>query len=132
MSRDKKDLHSELVSAYEAGCAKYKELYPNAVQPFITCTHRTNEEQNSLYAKGRTEPGKIVTNAKAGESPHNFLPAMAFDIAFIGLDRKLSWDRKHFKNFADCIKSDSIEWGGNWRFTDPPHFELKAWKQLKK
>ena len=131
MSRDKKELHSELVNAYESACTEYKRLYPDAPQPFITCTNRTDEEQNKLYAIGRTQPGKIVTNAQAGQSPHNFMPSLAFDIAFITLDKKLSWDSKHFKNFAGCIKSDTVEWGGSWKFSDPPHFELKAWKTIK-
>ena len=132
MSRDKSELHSELVTACELACTEYKRLYPDAPQPFITCTNRTNEEQNKLYAIGRTQPGKIVTNAQAGQSPHNFMPSMAFDIGFITLDKKLSWDLKHFRNFAGCIKTDTIDWGGAWKFSDPPHFELKAWKQLKK
>src|SRR5881397_2564020 len=33
---------------------------------------RTYDEQNDLYAQGRTEPGKIVTNARGGYSNHNF------------------------------------------------------------
>lgn len=133
MSRDKKDLHSELVTAYEKACDKYRELYPNDPQPFLTYTHRSDEEQNRLYAQGRTFKGPIVTNAKSGESPHNYLPSFAFDIAFITMGRKLSWDKKLFKKFADIIKeiAPSIEWGGNWRFVDVPHFELKAWKQFK-
>lgn len=34
-------------------------------------TLRTNERQAQLYAQGRTAPGKIVTNAKPGQSKHN-------------------------------------------------------------
>jgi peptidoglycan L-alanyl-D-glutamate endopeptidase CwlK len=134
MSRDKKDLHSELVTAYEYACEEYSKLYPSDPKPFLTQTHRSNGEQNKLYAIGRTEKGKIVTNAKGGESPHNFLPSMAFDIAFITLTKQLSWDKKYFKKFADIIKSKfpQVECGIDWRFVDPPHFELKAWKTLKK
>lgn len=39
---------------------------------------RTYEEQNALYAQGRTAPGNKVTNAKGGFSNHNF--GIAFDI----------------------------------------------------
>jgi peptidoglycan L-alanyl-D-glutamate endopeptidase CwlK len=130
MSRDKSELHSELVTAYELACTEYKRLYPDSPQPFITCTHRTDDEQNKLYAIGRTEKGSIVTNAQAGQSPHNFMPSMAFDIAFITLDKKLSWDSKHFRNFAGCLKNDTVDWGGSWKFTDNPHFELKAWSKI--
>ena len=33
---------------------------------------RTFAEQNALYAQGRTTPGRIVTDARAGYSAHNF------------------------------------------------------------
>jgi peptidoglycan LD-endopeptidase CwlK len=39
---------------------------------------RTYAEQDALYAQGRTTPGNIVTNARAGYSNHNF--GIAFDI----------------------------------------------------
>lgn len=125
-SRDKKDLRLELVQAYEQATAKYLELYPNEPQPFITCTYRSNEEQNQLYNKVPK-----VTNAKAGQSPHNYNPSFAFDIAFITVEKKVSWNEKYFAKFADCLKkvSDVVDWGGDWKgFRDTPHFELKNWK----
>lgn len=128
-SRDKKDLRNELVNGYDLAIKRYKELYPNAPQPFITCTFRSNEEQNILFNKRPK-----VTNAKAGQSPHNFNPSFAFDIGFIGLDKKMDWSLKLFLNFANIITSidSNIDWGGNWiRFKDAPHFELKGWKNLK-
>ena len=42
--------------------------------------HRTWEEQDALYAKGRTAPGSIVTRAKGGFSNHNFGIAMDFGV----------------------------------------------------
>ena len=126
-SRDLKDLDAKLVKAYNLAKGIYANRYPNEPQPFITCTHRSNEEQNQLYALGRTVKGKIVTNAKAGQSRHNSYPSKAFDIAFIGLDKKLNWSNKHFKNFADIVKEvdASIIWGGDFRtLKDSPHFEL--------
>lgn len=127
-SRDKKDLRIELVEAYELAFDEYKKLYPNEPQPFITCTYRSSEEQNKLYSQVPK-----VTNAKAGQSPHNYNPSFAFDIAFITVDNKVSWNSKYFKMFADCIKSDVVSWGGAWvSFSDKPHFELKDWKNLIK
>jgi peptidoglycan L-alanyl-D-glutamate endopeptidase CwlK len=51
----------------------------------ITCTWRSPEEQEALYARGRTVPGRKVTNARAGQSAHNYvlngLPAaLAIDV----------------------------------------------------
>src|SRR5690606_22511724 len=42
--------------------------------------HRTWAEQDALYAQGRTKPGSIVTNAKGGQSNHNFGIAMDFGV----------------------------------------------------
>lgn len=127
-SREKKDLRIELVTAYNLAVKRYSDLYPNDPQPFITCTFRSNEEQNILYAKRPK-----VTNAKGGQSPHNYNPSFAFDIGFIGLDKKMDWNPKLFKNFANIIKyiDTNVDWGGDWlRFKDAPHFELKEWKNL--
>lgn len=127
-SRDKKDLRPELVQAYEKAVDEYKRLYPNDPQPFITCTYRSGEEQNKLYNQVPK-----VTNAKAGQSPHNYNPSFAFDIGFITVDNKMSWNSKYFKMFADCIKSDVVSWGGNFKsLVDMPHFELKDWRSYLK
>ena len=55
---------------------------------FIVHTYRSHEEQDALYAIGRSEPGPKVTNAKGGESWHNCETASgapasrAIDVAF--------------------------------------------------
>lgn len=127
-SRDKKDLRIELIKAYEKAVIKYNELYPNDPKPFITCTFRSNEEQTILFNKRPK-----VTNAKAGQSPHNHNPSFAFDIGFIGLNKKVVWTAKYFKMFADCIESDVVSWGGNFKgLVDMPHFELKDWRSYLK
>ena len=48
---------------------------------------RTYEEQNKLYAKGRTASGSIVTKAKGGQSNHNF--GVAIDVFPLHEDGKL-------------------------------------------
>ena len=53
---------------------------------------RTFAEQDALYAQGRTKPGAKVTNAKGGQSIHNY--GLAVDIVLI-IDGKIaSWDTK--------------------------------------
>ena len=39
---------------------------------------RSFAEQDALFEKGRSKPGKIVTNARAGQSWHNY--GLAFDV----------------------------------------------------
>jgi peptidoglycan LD-endopeptidase CwlK len=127
-SRDKKDLHPILVASYEKAAEEYAKLYPNSPQPFITCTYRSPEEQNKLF-KQRPK----VTNAKAGQSPHNYLPALAFDIAFITLKKELDWSASNFKKFWDILKKYDVrlEWGGSWKFSDKPHYQLLNWTAYK-
>src|SRR5690606_7828810 len=42
------------------------------IQLRITQGYRSIAEQDALYAQGRTAPGEIVTNARGGQSNHNY------------------------------------------------------------
>lgn len=100
-------------------------------QSTITQTLRTIEEQDALYAQGRTKPGNIVTYAKGGESFHNF--GVAFDFCPI-VNGKLDWNNLElFKKIGSIGKSLGLEWGGDWPTpkTDLPHFECKCGFTLK-
>jgi hypothetical protein len=81
---------------------------------------RTNEEQDALYAQGRTESGEIVTNAKGGESNHNY--GLAFDVAGVK-DGQLTYDLD-WTTLGATGAQLGFDWGGNWeKFQDKPHFE---------
>lgn len=97
----------------------------------ITCTLRDNEYQDYLYAQGRTRAGAKVTNAKGGESSHNF--GVAFD--FVPLtDGKPDWnDLSKFRTVGKIAEEVGLEWGGRWvTLTDMPHVQLKGWKKPAK
>lgn len=96
----------------------------------LTHTLRSNAEQESLYAQGRTKPGKIVTNARGGQSPHNF--GLAFDIAIVNEHGDPTWpdDDVIWKTLGFIGSSLGLRWGGE--FGDRPHFELRNWKSLTK
>lgn len=90
----------------------------------ITQGYRSIEEQDRLYAQGRTEPGKIVTKAKGGQSWHNF--GLAFDIGVLDSVGKIDWNDDHpgWRQAAVIGKSLGLEWGGDWSgFKDRPHFQ---------
>lgn len=91
----------------------------------VTQTLRTIEEQDALYAQGRTKPGNIVTKAKGGYSLHNF--GVAFDICPI-VDGKAAWnDNVLFKKTGEIGMNVGLEWGGTWTsFPDLPHFQYLA------
>lgn len=117
------DLHPELLKRWRQAKAEYARRFPNLPQPFLTQTYRSFEEQARLYAQGRTAPGRIVTNARPGESLHNYRPALAFDIAF--QDGKGGYScLECFRKFAGIAKFFGLEWGGDWQgFKDMPHFQ---------
>lgn len=84
---------------------------------------RTYEEQDTLYAQGRTLPGDIVTKAKGGESNHNF--GLAFDIGVFEAGNYLNESPKY--KAVGAIGVDlGLEWGGDWKsIEDQPHFQLR-------
>lgn len=88
---------------------------------------RTWDQQAALYAKGRTAPGAVVTNARPGSSWHNF--GLAVDLGlFQGRTYVDSKDPRKaesvYREIAEVAREYGIEWGGNWRsFKDTPHFE---------
>lgn len=92
----------------------------------ITEGFRTKKHQDDLYAKGRTKPGKIVTNAKGSTYSSQHMWGIAFDIAIN--DSKLLYDAATIKKVAKIAKSIGLGWGGDWRsIVDTPHFYLKKW-----
>ena len=123
-SKDPNDLVPYLKEVWECSSEKWNSTRVGEV--FLTCTHRSNEEQTKLYAQGRTAPGKVVTNAKAGQSKHNKKPSEAFDVAF-RWNGKTDWSSKNFKAFAKMVKEDYplVKWGGDFKsIVDMPHFEV--------
>jgi peptidoglycan L-alanyl-D-glutamate endopeptidase CwlK len=84
---------------------------------------RTYDEQNDLYAQGRTKPGKIVTNARGGYSNHNF--GIAFDVGVFEGSQYLDESPK-YKAVGVLGMDLGLEWGGNWKtIQDEPHFQLR-------
>lgn len=89
----------------------------------VTDEFRSVAEQDDLYAQGRTRPGAIVTNAKGGDSFHNW--RCAFDVAFVkgnGISYDGPWEM-----LGKVGEAIGLEWGGRWTgFTDKPHFQFSA------
>ncbi len=103
-------------------------LAQSGVEILVTQGLRTWEEQDVLYARGRTVApiGKkfIVTNAKGGQSYHNF--GLAFDIVVLDALGKFDWDSDHpgWIAASKAGKSVGLEWGGEWKtFKDIPHYQ---------
>ena len=104
-----------------------RALVNKAVQHGITIKilagTRTYEEQDDLFAQGRTKPGRIVTNARGGYSNHNF--GIAFDIGVFDGANYLGESPK-YKAVGALGMDLGLDWGGNWKtFLDEPHFQLR-------
>lgn len=108
-SRDLKDLNPKVAAMCAAFIDECKKL---GIDVLITSTLRDNESQNALYAQGRTVKGSIVTNAKAGQSFHNY--GLAFDFCPI-VNGKCQWnDLDLFKRCGVIAESVGLEWAGRW------------------
>lgn len=81
----------------------------------------TFAEQNALYAQGRTKPGRIVTNARGGQSYHNF--GLAFDFCIVRRGRALfDTSDPAWRAFVKIAKAAGFVQGDRGNY-DPPHFQ---------
>jgi len=88
----------------------------------VTSTYRDHESQAALFAQGRTTPGRVVTNAKPGQSWHNH--RCALDVVPL-VNGKAIWDDNAlWMQIGKIGESCGLEWAGNWKtFKEFPHFQ---------
>jgi len=118
-SRNLSDLHPVVQDMAKKFITAAKK---EGIDVLVTSTYRDGESQNSLYAQGRTKPGRIVTNARAGQSWHNY--RLAFDVVPI-VNGKAMWnDLRTFRRLGAIGKGVGLEWAGDWvKFREMPHFQ---------
>lgn len=89
----------------------------------IISATRSYEEQNRLFRAGRYgNPGCKVTNARGGQSNHNF--AIAWDIGLFSGGAYLTGIAAYEAAARACLIDDLV-WGGTWQtFRDTPHYQL--------
>lgn len=98
------------------------ETRKRGIPMIMTSGLRDFAEQQILYNQGRTTPGAIITNAKPGDSFHNY--ALAFD----AIPNVSDW--KNYPRYNEIVaiaESLGLRWGGNFKtILDKPHFEIKT------
>ena len=111
-----------------------KRCNKKGIYLIVTEGYRTVEYQDSLYAKGRTKSGKIVTNARGRDYASQHQWRIAFDIAInydVDGDGKTTddtWNPNGFREAAKIAKKLGLGWGGDWTSpVDMPHLYLKKW-----
>lgn len=92
---------------------------------FLTCTFRDQAEQDGLWARGRTEPGRKVTWTR--HSKHTERRAVDF-----ALKQPDPWNLKcdvdedgipDFFEVGQLAERFGLTWGGRWRNADYPHVQ---------
>jgi peptidoglycan L-alanyl-D-glutamate endopeptidase CwlK len=130
-SRAIKDMHSDLQVKYLAWAGLMGQ---DGIPFMLTCTYRSQDEQDELWRKGRDTEDNIIDKSKVVTwtkvSKHT--SRRAFDFAVVK-DGKPTWDLKVNVNKND--QPDYIEAGklaekvglrAGYRFGDYCHIELKG------
>lgn len=122
-ARSKKTIETLLPEVQPYAVALIQKAALNGIQIKVISGLRTYAEQDALYAKGRTVDGPKVSNAKGGQSNHNF--GIAFDIGIFEGSDYLGSSPK-YKAVGALGMDLGLDWGGNWKsFKDAPHFQLR-------
>lgn len=149
LASQQKNSHKHAISRHLAYIALYElkgeeSLYPDVLTRFkqleakmselgmdiwLVEGFRSAKKQNDYYAKGRTKPGSIITNAKGLQGYHQY--GLAFDVAF----KDYNWKPPQWNWWTILGKEGEklgLVWGGS--FQDWGHFEWHTdfeWKELK-
>ncbi len=146
---------SRIIQLHPVLITEVKDIYLNQIVPAlsgsVSCrfayTMRSFKEQDDLYAQGRTKlydlSGKrlgIVTNAKGGQSIHNY--GLALDIVLIDnvsayWNIVKDYDDDSIPDWMEIVKifkDNGWTWGGDFTsIKDAPHFEKTfgyTWEEL--
>lgn len=122
-SRNIDDLHPKVAAMCRAFLDECKK---QGIDVIVTSTYRDHASQDALYAQGRSLPGRIVTNAKGGQSWHNW--RLAFDVVPLRAGKPV-WgstgaDLDLWKRVGAIGENVGLEWAGRWvRMREYPHFQ---------
>lgn len=105
----------------------YEACIDSGIELLIYCGYRSFDEQEKLYRQGRSGSGRIVTNARGGQSFHNYGRAIDFVPISNG---KADWDdTKSYKKAQDKAKKFNLR-ALSW---ETPHLEdenYPSWRSL--
>jgi len=106
----------------------YEECKSEGLKILVYCGYRSNEDQEKLYKQGRSIDGKVVTNARSGQSFHNYGRAIDYVPVKNG---ETSWD-----DTESYLKAQRIgkEFGLRAISWELPHLEdgnFKNWRELQ-
>ena len=115
-----KGVHPDLVRVVRRVAKDWKDAETGWI---ITCGTRTIEEQKVLKAKGASR----TLRSRHIPAANGYSHAVDFAMTIKGVPR---WDWPLYDRLARAVKAAaraekvSVEWGGDWKFKDGPHFQL--------
>lgn len=127
--RSERRIASLQPKAQEAARVSLRQILDAGIPARIISGTRTYEEQNALFRKGRFgNGGPKVTNARGGQSKHNF--GIAWDIGIFDDGRYLG-ESPLYDRAGMVVTVPGMEWGGNWNgFKDRPHYQLATFRSI--
>lgn len=127
-------LHWNKVDPAELEAQFYQDvtgLFENSSSDwYATEAYRSPARQQTLWNQGRTAPGPIVTNAKPGESAHQYNRAL--DVALDGSPKpglQMLWNWKAAGWLwlrAKIAVHPRLQSG--WKWGDWPHIQVYKWR----
>jgi hypothetical protein len=145
-SRNIADCCEVLQKMHQWVLSEWDKRYPSAPNPTLVQTYRAPVIQAVFYLQGRTDletvnrerkalnlapiskaENRIITQKQSG-GKHNIFPSQAVDYLFTEGKRVLTdkESKQWYKNLNALIKEKFplVEWGGEWKFLDMPHFQV--------
>ncbi len=131
-SRKVEDLLPSTQKKWLAFEKAFQAKYPEA-DVFPTSTFRDDASQNALFAIGRTKAGAkcrcggkinqigkckkhpmglVVTNARGGDSEHQY--KIAIDMGIL-VNKQLTWEEKWFTRAGEMAEKFGFRWSGRWK-----------------
>lgn len=100
----------------------------------VVSARRTIAEQDAIYQESHDGDGigDGVTNAKGGQSAHNF--GLGVDVCPMKSPKEPWWDAPKWlwDKLGELVEAHSLTWGGNFKkLHDVPHIEDPRWKQVQ-
>ncbi len=136
---------TDLLPAVSRKAQEFKtKCKAQGIDIIFTCTYRSPVEQDMLYLQpydgiDNNHDGIVdnasekVTNAKAGESLHNW--KCAFDVVPVVQGKAIWSNSQLWAKLGSIGQSIGLEWGGSWTsFKDQPHFQYTlgyTWQDFK-
>lgn len=129
-SRSEALLHTVLPGAQRLARLFLRVCIRNGFDVRILSGTRSYAEQDALYRQGRNgNKGPRVTNARGGQSLHNF--GIAWDVGVFREGRYISDGADLAYTRIAALRPSRVEWGGDWQsLKDMPHYQVATGLEL--